>query len=239
MSTHNLLPENFLEIDLWKDLVDAIHEIAEEDIYNEIRLLESSRDIDAIQNDQQHLIQVNNLLGNFYSNSDLFTLQEFRRFITYSPFFLSEKGNRASLDFLGWVINGIMSIEFLSQRQEFETEDREKIHTDYSLEWNETFFPISHIALNVFKVGDRNLDLSELRNQILQMFYATNPVHIVVDSINIDRTLGGYGDTTGFSTKGLSLLETFLDSIRDIPSTGEVNSFGITVSGVTRIKNTH
>lgn len=183
----DLLPEGFKDLQVWRDLSDAIDEVLDKEIGSMVNALLGIRDIKSVvQNestDRPLLLRFNAFLGYNQRRSDILTDSDLKRFAQYLPLFYNEKGNRNFIDFMSFAVNALLELSYL-WTEDYETffpEGSSNIGTPI---WEGgTWYPTSqvYIEYDVEKFIGSVSDNFNSQETLTKFFYIIAPIHLVIN----------------------------------------------------------
>lgn len=112
-----MLPEGFRDIQAWRDFVDSVDETMGSEIATYIENVLGLNDPYAStinpRIDRGTLLLMIGSIGFKYRENDIFSLSDLRRFVRHSPKFWTEKGNRNFIQYMSYVVNAQLTMQYL------------------------------------------------------------------------------------------------------------------------------
>lgn len=112
-----LLPEGFRDLTVWRDLIDVAEEVVGTQTATYIQDLLGQRDPHFATNsptiDRSTLLRLISMIGFKYKQNDIFNEADLKRFVRHTPKFWTEKGYRQFIQYMSYVVNAQLSMEYL------------------------------------------------------------------------------------------------------------------------------
>ena len=181
-----ILTPTFTDLEIWKDLMEVVEEVFDDKINNPITQLRCLRDPDlcppGVTIDREQLIAANNLLGQFYPDSSLFSDEVYRRFLANSPAYFSEKGTEFFIDFIAFNIGSVITLTPLwtEDYDTFVEEGDSSIGT--TVDQGGTWYKTTHVQLEYdgFLTADSLVSGAEVQGTVFSLFRAIAPINLVL-----------------------------------------------------------
>jgi hypothetical protein len=112
-----MLPEGFRDLQVWSDFMSCVEQVMGSPIASYIQSLLGMREPYFASTDPSidrvTLLKIMNFIGFKYAQNDIFDDDDLRRFVRHTPLFWMEKGNRNFIQYMSFVINAQLSMEYL------------------------------------------------------------------------------------------------------------------------------
>lgn len=211
-----MLPEGFRDLQVWKDFMSCVEEVLGSPVASYIQSLLGMREPYFASTDPSidrvTLLKIMNFIGFKYAQNDIFDDDDLRRFVRHTPLFWMEKGNRNFIQYMSFVINAQLSMQYLWTQDyvNFYPEGSSaigKLITDPSrnLTANQQQFAIGGTSTTAFTLGGPNgLPIDTLAQPMTNLsavrFWQSNGSSTsaqLLDAAGIPLTASQMGSVTG------------------------------------------
>lgn len=114
---HAMLPEGFRDLPVWQDWIDSVEKVLGNQVSSYIQSLLGMREPYFASTDPSidrvTLLKIMDLIGFKYAQNDIFSDDDLRRFVRHTPLFWMEKGNRNFIQYMSYVINAQLEMQYL------------------------------------------------------------------------------------------------------------------------------
>jgi hypothetical protein len=183
----SMLPEGFRDIQIWRDLSEAIDEVFGSNIAALIKDLYGMQEIGYATRkpsiDKATLLRRTKALG-VTTDLNVLDLQDVRNFVRYAPEFWKEKGGRNFIQYMSFVVNAVleMSYSWTNNYQVFQKEGSDAIGTPVyeGGDW----YPTSHVLISYDVSKFRNSVITSYSDQetLSRFFYSIAPINLVIQT---------------------------------------------------------
>lgn len=112
-----MLPEGFRDLQVWKDFMSCVEQVLGSPIASYLQSLLGMREPYFASTDPSidrvTLLKIMDFIGFKYAQNDIFDDDDLRRFVRHTPLFWMEKGNRNFIQYMSFVINAQLSMQYL------------------------------------------------------------------------------------------------------------------------------
>lgn len=184
----SMLPEGFRDVQVWRDLADTIDEVFSVEIGSMIRDLFGLVDLryvtEAPTMDREILLKTAARIGWNVGDLNVFSNDDLRNFIRFSPEFWKEKGCHDFIQYMNFVINANLNLKYL-WTEDYVTFVEEGASVIGTPVWEGgTWYPTSHVYLtyDISKFTSTVNPNFSSQQALARFFYSIAPINLVIKS---------------------------------------------------------